>query len=270
MIDETKIELISKVVDKEANEAEDRQLQELLRFDPEARRLFDELMAVSDKLSQTKEIDPPARLKLNIMRSIRNIQNVQIEKISEVTVKKSLASSLKEMFVEPFLARPSFSFITGIAAGLFLFIISSDFIKEQIPISNSEVSGTISHPESVWEGEFLNRSELLAGASSCLVETFRLNDGQFITEINVNSEVDNQLEITYNQEKINLMSYFNQIEGSNDNIIIENGKIMISKHGNSHITLYFDLITNGITDISVKFRVGDELQERNIPVFSIE
>ena len=70
MIPEKTIELIHKEIDGELTSNEKSSLQDLLKNDPEAQKLYDNLMSTAGHLEKMPDIDPPPDLKEGIMAGL--------------------------------------------------------------------------------------------------------------------------------------------------------------------------------------------------------
>ena len=134
MINKRVIELINKEVDGFASAEETARLKAVLRENPEARKLFDEISSLADAMAGVARADPPPTLQPSIMRALNNLE----------TSKKRMAglSGLVQTIRSSVLRNPGFVFAGGLAVGLLIFVLSSNiFITRSV--DESELTGTL-------------------------------------------------------------------------------------------------------------------------------
>jgi hypothetical protein len=117
-----------------ASSEETARLKSVLATNPEAQRLFEEMQALANAMSEVQHVDPPPTLKPAIMRSLEASNSQRIRATGRVSILQSLKGS--------FLWNPGYAFAGGLAVGLLLLFLTSNLLTRQ-PIGDSELTGTL-------------------------------------------------------------------------------------------------------------------------------
>ncbi|MEW5874195.1 MAG: hypothetical protein AB1752_03310 [Candidatus Zixiibacteriota bacterium] len=137
MITQEHIDLIQRGIDGALAPSEEALLKNLLESDPEVRREYERLTAVSESLSLLQDVELPAELHQSVMAAIRH---------------RRLSARTREGWFAKWLARfaamgqlqHGLTFAAGVAAGLLIFLAvdpTGSPLDSSIP--SDQVSGTI-------------------------------------------------------------------------------------------------------------------------------
>ncbi|MFQ5630039.1 MAG: anti-sigma factor family protein [bacterium] len=116
MIDKKYVELIHREIDGLSSSKERTELKAYLEKNPQAKTLYKELRAVSEKLGGVDTVEPPAHLITAIMNSLPKHRYAR-------TSKHSLLHKLKSIFNMQPRFQLVLAFSSGLAAGLILFML---------------------------------------------------------------------------------------------------------------------------------------------------
>ncbi|UCC44812.1 MAG: hypothetical protein JSU65_02490 [Candidatus Zixiibacteriota bacterium] len=136
MIEEELLVLINKDIDGDNTPAESAQLRDRLESNEEARKYHQDLVNMSHVLKQVEDVDPPARLRHDIMREIPAAKYRSRESEGFVATIVTAFRSLRTV-------RPAYAFSAGMAAGIAVLMVVLGSLGDTESLRPSQVSGTI-------------------------------------------------------------------------------------------------------------------------------
>lgn len=258
MIDHKDIELICKVVDKEASKSEVSEFEKLIRDSEEANELYVQMIEVTKKLSEIPEVDPPLMLKRNVMDKISKTA------VSSMISRESIISRIRAVMAETFAKKPSFTFATGIAFGLMFMVIIMDISSNFSSLNQTDITGSINIEENKIERNLLNITEIRGGTEGEFsqigeIRTYKSSDVVTAT-IDINSSIETRIEFVFDPELVKFVS----IEPGSlqtNSINIEYGNIVINSQAKNTITMVFKRLDDKNSKLNYSFTINEVIQE---------
>ncbi len=142
MPDRSILELMHAALDGVATAAEQARLKKVLERDPDAARIYEQLRATAQRLSEVREVEPPASLRVRIMHALPPVAASKARKSPVVLLSGALWH------------RPAVRYAYVFGGGLVLGGVAMFLYFTSIrggEVSLSEVAGTLLKPESTRE-----------------------------------------------------------------------------------------------------------------------
>jgi anti-sigma factor RsiW len=143
MNDNDFFELINLRLDGEISPEDDARLEAHLESNPESRKTYEHMVAVSGSLAKVRDVEPPASLKAGIMRDVD-------ARLAAGPKPGGVWDHVKDfwrMVAGPSL-QPRFAFAGGVAVGI-LILVAGLAVLNTPELDQSRLVGTILPPESV-------------------------------------------------------------------------------------------------------------------------
>lgn len=143
MNDNDFFELINLRLDGEISPEDDARLEAHLESNPESRKTYDHMLAVSASLGKVRDVEPPASLKAGIMHDVDT-------RLASGPKPGGVWDHVKDfwrMVAGPTL-QPRFAFAGGVAVGILVLVAGLAIINDS-GLDQSRLVGTILPPESV-------------------------------------------------------------------------------------------------------------------------
>ena len=263
MIDDKKLELMNREIDKANSEKESAELKKYLDENPEARKHFQLLVKLSSTLEQLPNVDPPTDMKMNIMNSID----------PNKYAKKAKQSQFFQMLTEFFLVRPKLkvaaTFAIGAAFGLVLFAVSDKYGGADFPLNQSHLSGTIMLEKELDEFAAIESKTIETEFMSGTFELKR-SGTDLLADIILNSKVPVRITLGFDNNHT-VFKGFNQLAYTYSGIKITDNEISWEHFGNNRFLITLEDIT--IVESVVRLSVSSDQEniELSIPtLFPIE
>jgi hypothetical protein len=135
MTEQKLIELLHQEIDGVNSREESRLVAKYIAEDPEAKRLFDELQALSKTLSGVDELDAPPTLKPAIGRSLEHDYSSASTRPRKLRILEALESHAPGW-------RLGYAFSGGVLAGIVLFLLGGNLL-ELGQVNQNDIVGTV-------------------------------------------------------------------------------------------------------------------------------
>ena len=258
MVDKKYIELINKEIDGLINQVEKAKLQQYIIENPEAHKLYNEMIRTAGLLDNIDEVEPSINLKKQIFNSI-DANHYKVK-----TKQSFLKSLIASLFPFP-KHRLAFAFALGIAVGLLIYsTILIDFQQQQ-PINITDLYGTIGVNEKV----AFENLEIIPVKSSEIKGTIKVNRAKNIIlfEIDLRTSKEFEFLIEYKSDQLIFNNFIPLI--SNE-YLIDNGDNYIRTvcSGDNKFAVTFHSLTDEFTNVNVKLIFsGNLLIDKEISFF---
>jgi hypothetical protein len=158
MIEPKYIELIHREIDGVNTPKESAKLNDYVSRHPEARQLYDELVATSTLLSRVREEEPPVHLTKAVLNAIQHQRHAAQKNASLVRSIKELVASLPG-HTSPRLKYAS-AFAFGLMAGLFIYSMLAGGMGGNSPIDISQFYGAITKQQAAGHFEHGGKADV--------------------------------------------------------------------------------------------------------------
>ncbi len=252
MIDKEYRQLIQKEVDNLASDSERSQLQRYLSSNPEAKQLYESMMAMKHALDNAPQVDPPPGLREKIMRRVR---------AGQLTVPKRPAPV--RTILDAFKARMSigrvFAFSAGVAVGALLILLAGSDSGRFDALDPNHISGAMA-PESLCDRMQVQDSRTFTAARlSGSIETKR-EGNVVVARLNIKSAVLIEIELKFDPDIMGLDGYSRS--GPAGNLISAgNGRVVLKHQGENRYTLIFNSNQAAVSPLSYRISDGEEIIE---------
>ena len=143
MNDNELFELINLRLDGEITAEEDARLQRQLEDDPEARKTYEQMAAISNSFNKVPEVDPPAGIKAAVMRDVdARLRSAH----TGAGIGDHVRGFWQWLTAAPI--RPRMAFAGGLAVGLVVLIVGLTVLN-QPGLDHSRLVGSILPPETL-------------------------------------------------------------------------------------------------------------------------
>lgn len=258
MVAKKYIELINKEIDGLINRVEKAELQQYIIENPEAHKLYNEMIRTAGLLDNIDEVEPSINLKKRISNSIDTNLYKDKTKRSE---RKSVISIL---FPYP-KHRLAFAFALGIALGLLIYSTILINFHQQQQINITDLYGTIGINEKV----AYENLEIIPVESSEIKGDIKVNRAENIMlfEIDLSSAKKFEFLVEFKSDQL----IFNNFIPLNSNeYLIDNGENYVRTvcSGDNKFAVTFHSLTDEFTNVNVKLIYsGNLLIDKEISFF---
>ncbi len=258
MVDKKYIELINKKIDGLINQVEKTELQQYIIENPEAHKLYNEMIRTAGLLDNIDEVEPSLNLKKQIFNSL------DATLYRDKTKKPKRKSLISILFPYP-KYRLAFAFALGIAVGLLIYSTILFDSHQQQPINITDLYGTIGVNEKV---DFENL-EIIPVETSEIKGTIKVNRAEKIIFIETDLRTSKEFEllIEYKSDQIIFNNFIPLISSE---YLIDNGENYVRTvgSGENKFAVTFYLLTDEFTNVDVKLRFsGNLLIDKEISFF---
>ena len=258
MTDKKYIELINKEIDGLINQEEKAELRQYIIENPEAHKLYDEMIHTAGLLDNIDEVEPSLNLKKQIFNSIDT-------NLYKAKTKRSFLNSLiTNLFPYP-KHRLAFAFAMGITVGLLIYsTILIDFHQKQ-QINITDLYGTIGVNEKVT----YENLEIIPIESSEIKGDIKVNRAANIIlfEIDLSSAKEFEFLVEFKSDQLIFINFIPLI--SNE-YLIDNGENYVRTlcSGDNKFAVTFHSLTDEFTNVNVKLIFsGNLLIDKEISFF---
>ncbi len=258
MVDKKYIELINKKIDGLINQVEKAKLQQYIIENPEAHKLYNEMIRTAGLLDNIDEVEPSINLKKQIFNSI------DTNLYKNETKKSGRKSVISILFPYP-KHRLAFAFATGIAVGLLIYSTILINFHQQQQINITDLYGTIGINEKV-AYEIL---EIIPVESSEIKGDIKVNRAENIIlfEIDLSSAKKFEFLVEFKSDQLIFNNFIPLI--SNE-YLIDNGENYVRTvcSGDNKFAVTFHSLTDEFTNVNVKLIYsGNLLIDKEISFF---
>ncbi len=256
MIDDKYNELIQREIDGVNSRAQTRRLKSYMEGNPQAQKFYEDLLAMSVKLSKVQEIEPPRNLKINILNAIPSEK--YIKKARYPVFKLSLESLLFSKRV-----RYAYIFAAGlIIGGLGIGLLFTSFINQET-VGVSNLSGTMMRDVTTVNFQTAEKFDISETDVSGHVE-LSYSKKAILLEITAKTELEIEARVEYNGNDLNFLG-FKEINASMNNLSVLSNSIQFSCIGDNSYLIFWDRKTSHMSPLQLKlYSAGVMITERTI------
>ncbi len=263
-MDDRYIELVNKAISAEANPDEKAELEKYLESDPEARKIYRQLIRTSELLGEAGDVEPSAYLKTLIINSV-DFSRYEAKQKGPVLEFLSRAGR--------FSLRPRFAygFALGVAVGL---VVVSVFVTGPGGRYRGDIRdlyGTIGITE---DAGFISveRVPISSGQVTGLVDLLRLGDS-FMFEVTLRGLQASEVLLSYDPDQAVFRGITPHDSGKTV-LDVGSGYVKTTGYGDGDLSLHFlkekastasldlRILSSGELLVSHKFTVGPESEPR--------
>ena len=249
-VDERTIELINADIDGEISADERDELQSLLRDNPEAQAMQQELSALCSELDGMESLEPPTHLKHAIIDQV----------ISSKTAAPAHGSSWTDVF-----AMPMFRHAAAFAAGVVMTaaLINSNQISDTAFDDVSGLVGTIADVD-------LPVRQTIDLTSVELAGVVRIRQGERLTMLDFDLTASGTVNIVaaFPAQQVQFRG-FAQLENENTSVTADAGTVNLEMNGKNRYALFLQHSEPEEAPLSLKFYAsGMLIQEANVVITS--
>jgi len=235
-------DLVNRKIDGETSVTENESIEAYLADHPEVDSRYEELTGLSKLLAKAKDAVPPDGLKRDILNEIASRK--RIKSIQEVP-----SQSWIQCVVHSFNYRYAVTFVSGLAAGIALFVLSTGVWNGSTDWDTNGARGTMMPSLSIDSFHKIERQELIHEGISGHIET-RLSDTHLMVILYLSSENNVNVTLAYDGSKLPLTG-FQQMCESSDRLRVESNRVLIPHTGECEYYLIFDDGAKARTNLSV-------------------
>lgn len=236
MIKPKYIELIHREIDGENSPNESARLKEYLVENKEARLLYEELAAASRMLSTVQEVEPSSNLKKRILNGIQPSRYAPRERATLLSGIKNLTENI---FATPsHKMKYAYTFAFGLLAGVIIYSVFVESLRENNLIDISDFYGTISQSQS--SGRFVDadRGEINLPEVSGSIST-RYSKDLALCEVTLHPLNNAEVVLEFDESQLAFNSFMKLKADGSTTINTTGGSVRLSNFGNGAFVFVF-------------------------------
>jgi hypothetical protein len=240
-------ELINKQIDGLNDASESEELQRSLATDKEARGIYDDLLRMANALKRVEAIEPPSRLKTQILNSIRSGP-------ASTESRSSRLSVLLEVFRRRPLARYSLVFASGLCVGVLFFVFANPW-RQGTTADSSKVGGAMALLPDLSRLPVVDSARIESEGIEGTFRTFR-NEGNVLVEIALNSSVNVRVEMNSDPSELTFGG-ISRLSGTEGLVSVTQGKIVLTDVKSDLVAVAFSSVGEIHRAVEVRIYKGD-------------
>lgn len=264
MVEEKYIELINKEIDGVNSPKEAARLKEYLARNPEAQNLYNNLVALANRLKHVKEIEPSPNLKRNVLSSI------QLNRYA--TKEKKYAWSGIRDFVQALFGVPSYKvnfkyayvFALGLMAGVLIFSLLSDTSHQPAAIDNSDLYGAIILRGTSGSFKDADQVEINLDKVSGAINT-KYSQGLVLAELSFKTEQEIELVFEFDENELSFGAFTRLNNQASISVQVNENSLKLMNFGENKYLIVFAKKTQAVAPLKFKiFSDGVSVYEKTI------
>lgn len=200
MVDEYFIELMNRSVDERLSAEEQAELDRYLSAHPEAREYYKNLNRAVQAVTQIPTVDPPARLKRNIMDTVQSVR-------ATTGRGQGILGAVRAMFGRRIVWRYAYAFSAGVICGFAVLAVVLQSPQSSRPLDPSQASGALVLADKADDLLPIDRAEFAVGSAAGTIQT-KLSNGLILLQIDIASVDEAMIEIFFDTADLSFAGFW--------------------------------------------------------------
>lgn len=251
MVEQEYIELINKEIDGANSPRDTARLKKYLAKNPEAHRLYDQLVIVSNMLAEVKAVEPSANLKTNILGALRSSKPPIAEKRFAI---KSLSDLLPARSRRPLFQvslRYAYVFALGVMAAIVFLAIFRPSRDDSEQLDVSDLYGTMVLPSSSGSMETTDHVGFHLNQADGAV-TVKIAENLVLAQMHLQSAQELEMVIEFDESDLSLRAFTTSGGAPGPGLSASRSTLKLAHQGDNTYLVIFANRTQHPTPLRVK------------------
>lgn len=245
-------EILHKMADGEARPEEIASLQEMLERDPDLRRRYDRILALTSTMREVGTVEPPPELRAEVLRAIRHRPHPAANHVSWL-------GSIRMGIQRRFMVRETMVFAGGVLVGaLVLLGVRGD----GNPLSREDLTGTMVSPSTSLERATIEEIPVRFGEAEGSLRTFSVAGG---VQVEVDLQSPREILVVLGFDARSFAPVFvHQNRPSPHGVEIHPDRVMLRHVGENQVQIFLRGEPEAAEPLRVEFSAGEQWSEHTL------